>query len=150
MCLQGIVPNEVTFVNILEACSHVGLIDEAYYYFATMAKQHGIVPGIEHYNCMVDLLGRAGRLEEAEVFIHRMPFYSTLLPWLSLLSACRFNMDVEVGKKAAHNIRVLEPESNVADALLANVHVALGQWEEASKLRLFREGNYAHTTHGVN
>ena len=150
MHLQGIISNEVTFINMLEACSHMGLIDEAYYYFVKMDEEHDIAPGIEHYNCMVDLLGRAGRLEEAEIFIYKMPFYSTLLPWLTLLSACRFHMNVEVGKKAAHNLQVLEPENNVADALLANVHVALGQWEEVSNLRLFMKRNSAHTTHGVN
>lgn len=137
MKVEHCVPNKVTFINIIDACSHAGLVDEAYYFFASMSKDYGITPAAEHYNCMVDLLGRAGRLCEGEALINRMSFSPPALLWLTLLSACRVHTDVELGKRAAYCLFRLEPQSDVPHALLANIYAALGEWMEVSRLRRF-------------
>ncbi|KAH9289528.1 hypothetical protein KI387_033645, partial [Taxus chinensis] len=94
-------PDKNTYVGILSACSHGGLLHEGRWYLNAMKHDHGIQPTIEHYACMVDQLGRAGCLEEAEGFIHKMPFPPRALMWRTLLGACRIHGNLELGKRAA-------------------------------------------------
>eukprot|EP01018_Ginkgo_biloba_P030868 Gb_12240 [translate_table: standard] len=131
----GMKPNHITFVGVISACSHVGLVDKGHHYFDCMSRDHGITPTMEHYACMVDLLGRAGHLEEAENFIKNMPFEAGALVWRNLLGACRIHCNVELGKRIAERILELEPEDDATYVLLSNMYAASGRWDDAAKVR---------------
>ncbi|RVW76931.1 Pentatricopeptide repeat-containing protein, chloroplastic [Vitis vinifera] len=98
---EGTKPDSVTFVGVLSACSHNGMVEEGYSHLNSMAKEYGIEPGYYHYACMVDLLGRSGRLKEAERFINNMPIEPDALLWGILLAACKVHGDIELGRLAA-------------------------------------------------
>eukprot|EP01018_Ginkgo_biloba_P022430 Gb_00259 [translate_table: standard] len=131
----GIQPSHITFVGVLSACSHVGLVDEGRRFFNSMSRDHGIMPRVEHYACMVDLLGRAGCLDEAEAFSCKMPFKSGTLVWRTLLGACRIHGNIELGKHAAECILELEPQDRATYVLLSNIYAALGRWDDVAKVR---------------
>lgn len=135
MCHEGVKLNHVTFIGVLSACSHVGLVNEGHQYFDSMQKKYGIVPTSEHYGCMVDLLGRAGCLHEALDFIKRMPSQPCAVVWRALLSACRIYGDVELAKCAAENILKLEPCNSSVSVLLSNMYAAVGRWDDRDKAR---------------
>ena len=97
----SVVPNHITYVCVLYACSQGGFVDEGWKYFSSMTKDCGIFPGEDHYACMVNILGRAGLIKEAKELILRMPFQPGALVWQTLLSACQLHGDVETGKLAA-------------------------------------------------
>eukprot|EP01018_Ginkgo_biloba_P024789 Gb_12832 [translate_table: standard] len=105
---QGIVPNHITYVCILSACSHVGIVDKGRHYFETMSRDHGITTRVEHFACMVDLLGRTGHLDEAKNLIDEMPIEPCALLWQTLFGACRIHGNIEMGKNAAESILELE------------------------------------------
>ncbi|KAJ7960699.1 Pentatricopeptide repeat-containing protein family [Quillaja saponaria] len=96
---MGLVPDGITFLVVLYACNHSGMVDRGINYFYSMSKDFGVVPGVEHYACMVDLLGRAGRLDEALTLINDMPVEPTPIIWVALLSACRLHSNVELGER---------------------------------------------------
>ena len=106
---DSVQPNHVTFVNILSSCSHAGLVDVGHRYFDLMSQDHAIVPSAEHYACMVDNLGRAGHLEEAQNIAKTMPLPPSAVVWRALLGACRIHGNVELAKHAAENF--LLPDS---------------------------------------
>ncbi|CAN6444427.1 unnamed protein product [Victoria cruziana] len=135
MVESGVRPNEVTFVGVLSACGHAGLVDEGWKYFDSMSSSHGITPRMEHYACLVDLLGRSGCLEKALSFIYSMPFKANALVWRALLSACRTHGNMEIGKTAAKRIAELEPDDPAAYVLLSNLYAASGLWDSASHIR---------------
>eukprot|EP01018_Ginkgo_biloba_P015597 Gb_36168 [translate_table: standard] len=128
-------PDHITFIGILSACSHVGLLDEGRHYFDSMTHDHGITPGLEHYTCIFDLLGRAGRLDEAEDLINCMPFEPDVLVWRTLLGACRIHGNEELGKRAAECVLELEPQSPSTYVLLSNIYAAAGRWNDVTKVR---------------
>ncbi|KAL3528375.1 hypothetical protein ACH5RR_007697 [Cinchona calisaya] len=134
MIESGINPDSVTFVAVLSACSHSGLIEEGYFHFSSM-KDYGIEPAYIHYSCMVDLLGRAGRLKDAEKFITSMPITSDALVWGTLLAACKVHGDVDLGKLAAEKIMELETREAGTYVSLANICADMGQWDDVLKLR---------------
>ncbi|XP_068655707.1 pentatricopeptide repeat-containing protein At3g53360, mitochondrial [Aristolochia californica] len=131
----GIKPNHVTFVGVLSACSRVGLVEEALHYYKMLEIEHGIVPTKEHCSCMVDVLARAGQLEEAERFITQMPHEPDIVVWKTLLSACRLHRNVEIGKRAAESIMKLDPMNSAAFILLSNIYASNGSWDEVGKIR---------------
>eukprot|EP01018_Ginkgo_biloba_P022100 Gb_10157 [translate_table: standard] len=131
----GMHPNDITFVGVLSACSHVGLVDESHYYFDSMSQNYGITPRLEHYACVVDLLGRAGRLDEAENFIKEMPVKPGVVVWRTLLAACRIHGNVELGKQAARCALELEPQDDATYVLLSNIYAAAGKWDDVSQVR---------------
>lgn len=131
----GVKPNEITYVAVLSACSHAGLIDEAWRYFHSMYKEVGIKPRMEHYACMVDALGRMGFLEKAVQFIEVMPFRADTLVWRTLLGACRVHGNTELGKHAAKAILEQEPNDPAALVLLSNLYASSGKWENVAKIR---------------
>ncbi|CAK9275513.1 unnamed protein product [Sphagnum jensenii] len=104
MCQEGVEVDKVTFVSLLSACSHVGLVDEGLCYFESMGSVYRISAIAEHYACMVDLLGRAGQLQEAENLIDMMPFKPSAFVWKALLGACRIHGNVEMGERIAECI----------------------------------------------
>lgn len=130
---EGVTPNEVTFVSILSACSHTGLVDEGRRIFLSMIANHGITPTEEHYNCMIDLLGRAGQVIEGEELMHT--FYPSALSWITLLGACRMNVDLDQAKRAAKHAFVLDPGNAIPYKLLSSIYSAAGRWNDAEKLK---------------
>ncbi|KAG9458759.1 hypothetical protein H6P81_003267 [Aristolochia fimbriata] len=132
----GITPSDVTFVSILSACSHAGLVDEARSCFNNMVKVNGIRPRLEHYGCMVDLLGRSGFLEEAEKLVLEMPLEADDVIWKALLSACKVHGNIEIGKRVAERLMKLAPRDSGCYVLLSNLYASLGDWEAVSKVRL--------------
>ncbi|KAF3780506.1 Pentatricopeptide repeat-containing protein [Nymphaea thermarum] len=135
MVSKGMKPNAITFVNLLTACSHAGLVDEGLSYFNSMSMRFNFTPRDEHCACVIDLLSRAGKLKEAEEFIKAMPSEPNAFAWCSLLGACRRHGDAEKGKLAAEKLMMLEPENNGTHVLLSNLYAAVGQWEDVKSVR---------------
>ncbi|KDP23664.1 hypothetical protein JCGZ_23497 [Jatropha curcas] len=131
---QNVAPNEVTFISVLTACSHSGLVDQGLKIFNCM-KEYGIEPRVEHYGCLVDLLGRSGRLAEAKKVIERMPMKPSRSIWGSILNACRAQGDVEMAEIALTELLKLEPEEEGGYILLHNTYAANGRWSYSNKIR---------------
>ncbi|KAG8379182.1 hypothetical protein BUALT_Bualt07G0061600 [Buddleja alternifolia] len=132
---SGIEPDDVTFVGVLSACSYAGLVEEGYIHLSSMFKDYGIHPGYKHYTCMVDLLGRAGRIEEAERFILNMPIEPDSSVWETLLAACKVHGNHELGKVAAEKIMELQPSDAGVFISLSNLCADAGEWEHVMKIR---------------
>ncbi|KAJ1687553.1 hypothetical protein LUZ63_018943 [Rhynchospora breviuscula] len=132
---KGIKPDKVSFVAILYACSHSGLIHEGWYFFNMMRNEYQIEPNLEHYACMVDLLSRAGRLKKAYEFINSMPIEPDSTVWGALLCGCRVYRDVNLAEKVAEKIFKLEPDNTGYYVLLANIYTEAEKWEEVKRLR---------------
>ncbi|XP_022142686.1 pentatricopeptide repeat-containing protein At4g33170 [Momordica charantia] len=132
---NGIEPDKVTFIGVLSACSHSGLFSEAYKYFDAMLKIYGIVPDIEHYSCLVDAFGRAGRIQEAENVIVSMPFEASASMYRALLGACRTKGDTETAKRVADKLVALDPSDSSAYVLLSNIYAASRQWDDVTDAR---------------
>ncbi|PKU70365.1 Pentatricopeptide repeat-containing protein [Dendrobium catenatum] len=128
-------PDNVTLVGVLSACSHAGLINKGIDFFYSMHQDFGIKPKAEHYTCMIDLLGRAGRLAEAQALIKDLPFEPDATMWGALLGASRIHRHTELGRKAAEKIFEMEPNNAGMYVLLSNLYASSGSWAEASKLR---------------
>lgn len=131
-------PNEVTLVGVLTACAHGGLVKDGRRYFTSMRMSLGITPTIEHYGCMVDLLGRAGLLEEAYEFIKRMPLIPHAGIWGALLGACRIYGNVKLAECAMDHI--MKIDSNDGDAagylaIMSNIYGSAGMWDEVERVR---------------
>ncbi|XP_021834160.1 putative pentatricopeptide repeat-containing protein At3g47840 [Prunus avium] len=131
----GLKPDSVTFIGVLAACCHAGLVDLGFHYFNSMRTNFRINPSKEHYGCMIDLLCRAGRLSEAEHMIKSMPFHQDDVVWSTLLRACRLHGDVDCGKRAAEEILKLDPNCAGTHITLANMFAAKGKWREAADVR---------------
>ncbi|KAF8391119.1 hypothetical protein HHK36_023420 [Tetracentron sinense] len=138
---SGLKPDYVSFIAVLTACNHSGMVDEARYYFSLMTGTYKIEPTHKHYGCMVDVLGRAGLLDEAEELIRNLPVKPDAVIWGSLLSACRKHGDNEMGKRAAKHIIELDPSDSCSYVLLSNVYAAAGQFEDAIDARLSMKEN---------
>nr|XP_043617896.1 pentatricopeptide repeat-containing protein At3g24000, mitochondrial-like [Erigeron canadensis] len=136
MMKTGIIPNAITFLCVLTACSHGGLLEKGQHYFEMMRK-YKIEPEISHYATMVDLLGRAGQLDRAVSFIKEMPIEPTAALWGALLGACRIHKNMELGTYAAERVLELDPYDSGTHILLYNIYAAGGKWNEASKVRKF-------------
>ncbi|CAN0903167.1 Pentatricopeptide repeat-containing protein At3g49170, chloroplastic [Linum grandiflorum] len=135
MLEAGVKPNDVTYIAVLSACSHAGLVSEGCQHFESMKSKHGIVPRMEHYACIVDLFGRAGRLTEAMYFIDAMPFKPNPLVLRTFLGACQVHGNTNLGKRAADMILDQDPDDPSAYVLLSNLYAAAGQWEEVTEIR---------------
>ncbi|KAH9784451.1 pentatricopeptide repeat-containing protein [Citrus sinensis] len=132
---HDVMPNHVTFVGVLSACSHVGLVNEGLRYFESMSTEYGLVPKPEHYACVVDLLGRAGSLSRAREFTEQMPIEPDAMVWRTLLSACRVHKNMEIGEYAANHLLELEPEDSATYVLLSNIYAAAGKWDCRDQIR---------------
>ncbi|CAA6669052.1 unnamed protein product [Spirodela intermedia] len=132
---DGVEPNHVTLTSVLCACNHAGLVDEATRYFDAMAEDFAINRTQEHYACMVDILGRAGRLGEAAELVIAMPFEANAAVWGALLAAARVHGDVDLGRRAAERLFVLEPDKSGTLVLLANMYAATGMWNDVARVR---------------
>ncbi|XVF08556.1 hypothetical protein REPUB_Repub07fG0013400 [Reevesia pubescens] len=134
MQLAGIKPDHITFTSLLSACSHAGLIDEGRKCFSDM-KKHYVIPQTKHYACMVDMLGRAGLLNEAFDMVQQMPIPQNDAVWGALLLACRIHGDTELGEIAARSLFQLESEHAGYYVLMSNIYAASNRWQEVGKLR---------------
>lgn len=141
MQLGGVKPDKVTFICILNACNHLGWVDAGRCLFVSIAKDHGITHTGDHYMCMIDILGRSGHLDEAEILINNMPHEKIALAWLSLLSACRIHGDVERGVRAASHCFEFDQHNATPYVMLSNIYASAGKWDDATKIRLFLKGS---------
>ncbi|KAK0597492.1 hypothetical protein LWI29_025859 [Acer saccharum] len=128
-------PDEVTFIALLCACSRSGMVTEGLEYFSSMQQKYLITPNLKHYACIVDLLGRAGKLEEAYEFIQKIPMKPDAAIWGALLNACRIHQSVELGELAAEHIFETETRHVGYYVLLCNLYVGSGKWDEVAKVR---------------
>ncbi|XP_068646994.1 pentatricopeptide repeat-containing protein At2g13600-like [Aristolochia californica] len=135
MLAAGIKPNEITFLAVLSACSHTGLIEEGRRWFDRMRGFHDLEPKLEHYGCMVDLLGRAGHLDEALRLIEAMRVDPDGVIWRSLMSACLVQGNMELAVEAGKKIIELEPDDDGVYVLLWNMFASGKRWKEAQKVR---------------
>ncbi|KAA0044370.1 hypothetical protein IC582_017508 [Cucumis melo] len=135
MVLSRIKPNEVTFVGLLYACSHAGLVSRGRELFRSMTTDYSINPSLQHYTCLLDLLSRSGHLDEAENLLNEIPFKPDEPTWASLLSACKRHNNLEMGVRIADRLLDLKPEDPSTYILLSNVYAGAEMWESVSKVR---------------
>ncbi|XP_010245169.1 PREDICTED: pentatricopeptide repeat-containing protein At1g53600, mitochondrial [Nelumbo nucifera] len=139
MQMKGYEPNEITFLGVLSACSHVGLVEEGLEFFKSMSTSYHIQPDLDHYTCMVDLLGRAGFLKEAVDLINSMPFKPHSAVWGALLSASRIHLNLDIAKLAAQQLIELEPNSATAYVVLSSMYSLVGQKKNEENLRIAKK-----------
>ncbi|KAG8385155.1 hypothetical protein BUALT_Bualt03G0012300 [Buddleja alternifolia] len=135
MKIEGYKPDHVTFLAIISACGHAGRVEEGKYYFNCMIQDYGITPMMEHYSCLIDLFGRAGRLEEAFQVITTMPFTPDAGVWGTLLGASRVHGNVELAEMASEHLFHLDPKNSGYYVLLSNLHADSGKWERVNEIR---------------
>ncbi|XP_060172188.1 pentatricopeptide repeat-containing protein At4g33170-like [Lycium barbarum] len=131
----GLKPDSVTFLELLIACNHAGLVNEGLDYFNTMNEIYGVTPDIEHFSCLIDLLGRAGRLKDAEEYMQRYPFGNDSVILGCLLSACRLHGDVVIGERMAKKLLQLQPVSTSPYVLLSNLYASDEKWDSVAEAR---------------
>ncbi|KAH6791376.1 Pentatricopeptide repeat superfamily protein [Perilla frutescens var. frutescens] len=128
-------PDHVTMIGVLCACSHAGLVEEGHHYFESMSKEYGLEPQKDHYTCMVDLLGRAGRLTEAKNLIVSMPIPPDGVVWGSLLAACKVHGDIDLGNFVAQKLMEIDPKNSGPYVLLSNMYAEIGKWRDVTRVR---------------
>ncbi|WCJ36138.1 Pentatricopeptide repeat (PPR) superfamily protein [Euphorbia peplus] len=128
-------PNGVTFIGVLSACSHVGLVNEGRKLFDSMSKDFGIEPRMEHYGAMVDILGRAGLIKEAYKFVKEMPIKPNAVIWRILLASCRAHKNVEIAEMAVKHLISLEPMHSGDYILLSKIYASVGRLDDATRTR---------------
>ena len=135
MTESGVTPDKISFVSLLYACSHAGLIREGEDYFSKMKRVYNIEPEIEHYGCMVDLYGRSGKLQKAYSFICQMPVPPTAVVWRTLLGACSSHGDTELAEEVKKRLNELDPDNPGDLVLLSNVYATSGKWKDVASIR---------------
>ncbi|KAL2488980.1 Pentatricopeptide repeat-containing protein [Forsythia ovata] len=135
----GVSPSPISFVSVLGACSHSGLVEEGKYIFDSMLKEHGIYPSMEHHACMVDLLGRANLFEEAAKIIEDMRIEPGPKVWGSLLGSCRIHCNVELAERASKILFELEPTNAGNYVLLGDIYAQAKMWEEVKRVKKLLE-----------
>ncbi|XP_073126677.1 pentatricopeptide repeat-containing protein At5g43790 [Henckelia pumila] len=135
MIQVGFAPDGTTILSVMNACSHVGLVDEGRKYFESMKSVYRLEPKIEHYCCLVDLLGRAGLVEDAEEIVLSMPMKPNAILWRSLLGAARVHGNLDIGEVALRKLLELEPENSGNFVLLSNMYAFLNRWEDVKRVR---------------
>ncbi|CAL5395446.1 unnamed protein product [Camellia sinensis] len=135
MKTENINPNGVTFVGVLYACSHAGLVEEGRKIFASMVNEYKITPKHEHYGCMVDLFGRANLIREALELVEQMPLAPNVVIWGSLMAACRLHSEFELGAFAAKRLLELDPDHDGAHVVLSNIYAKERRWGDVGEVR---------------
>ncbi|KAF3791618.1 Pentatricopeptide repeat-containing protein [Nymphaea thermarum] len=147
---KKVIPNGVTFVSVLSACAHAGLVDVGREVFSRMTRIYAIKPEIEHYGCMVDLLSRAGYLEDAMALINDMNMKPNAVIWGALLGGCRTHGNVELGEVAVKNLVILEPLNSGYHVLLANMYAKTNRWTDVAKVRRLMKGKGVQKSPGYS
>ncbi|XP_061370022.1 pentatricopeptide repeat-containing protein At5g48910-like [Gastrolobium bilobum] len=150
MLEHGMMPSDITFMGLLTACTHAGMVDKGLEYFHMMDRVYGISPKIEHYGCLVDLLSRTGRLDEAEKLISSMPMKPNVIVWGALLGGCRTYKDAERGERVVQHILELQPSHSGSYVYLANIYASMGRLDDAAKCRLRMRDNEIMKTPGCS
>uniref|UniRef100_J3N5R3 DYW domain-containing protein n=1 Tax=Oryza brachyantha TaxID=4533 RepID=J3N5R3_ORYBR len=132
---SGVPVDGVTILSVLCSCAHAELVDEGLEYFDKMEIEFGIEPRIEHYGCVVDMLSRAGRLDDAEKLIHEMPIVPNAAIYRSLIRACDIHGNLELGERMITELRQHDPDDSGNHVLIANLYARMNRWEEAKKTR---------------
>ncbi|KAJ4974841.1 hypothetical protein NE237_008015 [Protea cynaroides] len=135
MLNENMEPNEVIFTSILSACSHTGMVGEGWRYFDSMCQEYQVVPSMKHYVCMVDLLARAGRIEEALAFIEAMPVQPDASVFGALLHGCRLHSRLDLGELGVKNMLELQPDSAGYYVLISNFYASDGRWNKVNEVR---------------
>ncbi|XP_075509546.1 pentatricopeptide repeat-containing protein At4g39530 [Primulina tabacum] len=130
---EGVKPDYVTFVVLMSACAHAGLVEDGFRQFKLLTK-FGIEPGIEHYACIVSLLGRAGKLDEAKLLIENMPIQPTVIIWKSLLNACKDTGNLELGQHIGEMAILSDPKDSGSYTLLSNIFASKSMWTDGMKV----------------
>ncbi|KAL3524489.1 hypothetical protein ACH5RR_017323 [Cinchona calisaya] len=136
MLKEGLVPDSIAFTVILTACSHAGLVEEGCRYFDSMVNEYSLEPSPEHYACLVDLLGRSGKLKTAYELLNSMPVKPHAGAWGALLGACKLHCDLELGEEVARRLIELEPLNACNYVLLSDIYAAANKWLDVSLMRL--------------
>lgn len=135
-------PTNITFISVLSACAHTGKVEEGQKYLDMMTEKFGIVPEAEHYSCMIDMLGRAGKLSEAEQLVESMPYNPGSIGWAALLAACRKHGNIDLAVKAANQFLQMDPFNPGPYVMLTNICADAERWEDVAKVRkLMRDRN---------
>uniref|UniRef100_A0A803QUS9 DYW domain-containing protein n=1 Tax=Cannabis sativa TaxID=3483 RepID=A0A803QUS9_CANSA len=134
---SGMFPNEVTYISVLSACSHMGLVENGRKYFELMRKEHNVSPNVVHYSTMVDILGRTGLIVDAHNLIENMPFSATASMWGSLLASCRIHGNLQLAEVAAEHLFEMEPDNAGNHVLLSNIYAANNKWEDVARTRKY-------------
>ncbi|KAM6552549.1 hypothetical protein CsatB_013311 [Cannabis sativa] len=150
MIRVGMKPNWVTFLGLLHACSHMGLVEQGREFFTSMTSDYGIVPKIEHYGSMVDLLSRAGLLQEAREFIKNMPIKPNGVVWGALLGGCKVHKNIELAEEAIENLSELDPFNDGYYVVLSNIYAEAERWEEAARVRKLMRDRGVRKTPGAS
>ncbi|KAL6642950.1 hypothetical protein ACP70R_021131 [Stipagrostis hirtigluma subsp. patula] len=132
----GLQPDEITFIGVLSACCHAGLVQEGREFFSLMSSKYHLERKMKHYSCMIDLLGRAGHLEEAEQLVNTMPMDPDAVVWGALFFACRIHGNITLGEKAAMKLVELDPSDSGIYVLLANMYAEANMRNKADKVRV--------------
>ncbi|KAL5224087.1 hypothetical protein ABZP36_010726 [Zizania latifolia] len=148
MVREGVRPNYISFIGVLFAFSHTGMVEQGRNYFNSMSKDYGIAPGIEHYNCMVDLLSRVELLEEAEDLINKSPFVDDSSLWGAILGASATHSSL--AQRVAKKMLELEPQYHLSYILLENVYRKVGRWEDALEIRRLMESRNVKKSPGMS
>ncbi|CAN6910491.1 unnamed protein product [Brassica oleracea var. botrytis] len=135
MKASGTKPNYITIVGVLFACSHAGLLEDGWYYFRSMKKLYGIVPVREHYGCMIDLLGKAGKLEDAVKLLNEMECEPDAVTWRTLLGACRVQGNMVLAEYAAKKVIELDPDDAGTYTVLSNIYANSQKWDSVEEIR---------------
>lgn len=143
-------PNDITFLCVISACSHSGLVEEGLGFFSSMKEDYGLVPSMDHYGAMVDLLGRAGKLNEAWDFIQKMPIEPGITVFGAMLGACKIHKNVELGEKAADKLFELNPDEGGYHVLLCNIYATASMWDKMAKVRTVMEKSGLRKTPGCS
>ncbi|XP_074311406.1 pentatricopeptide repeat-containing protein At3g26782, mitochondrial-like [Silene latifolia] len=133
---SGIKPNDLTFIGLLNACNHAGMVTEGKKVFKNMSEKYGLVPKVEHYGCMVDLLGRAGLLREAYEMIKNMPMKPNATVWGALLASCKVHKNPDLGEIAGRELLEIDPESCGHNVLISNIYATGHRWTAVSDVRM--------------
>lgn len=143
-------PNDITFLCIISACGHSGLVEEGLHYFYRMKDYYGIQPAMDHYGALVDLLGRAGQLKKAWEFIENMTAKPEVSVYGAMLNACKIHKNVELGEKTAAKLLELNPNDAGYYVLLANIYATASMWEDVAKVRVMMERKGLQKTPGCS
>ncbi|KAM7464720.1 hypothetical protein LguiA_032841 [Lonicera macranthoides] len=147
---DNVKPDAVTFIGLLNACTHGGLVEQGHYYFSLMTRDYMIEPQIEHYGCLIDLLGRAGRFKEALEVIKEMHIPPDEVVWGSLLNGCKIHGHTDLAEFAVKKLVETDPRNGGYGIMLANVYGELGKWDEVRKVRRKLKDQNAHKTPGCS
>ncbi|KAJ3676414.1 hypothetical protein LUZ60_003826 [Juncus effusus] len=131
----GFVPDEYTYIGLLMACNHAGTVKRGLEYFEEMKREYNLVPKLEHYSCVIDMLGRAGRLKDAHKMLVEMPEKLDGKILSSLLNACKIHGDLILGERVFEKLLELEPDKSEHYVLISNLYASFGKWDKVRKIR---------------